>query len=301
MRIAFSSYKPYQKGFMKPVNKNINKTTPNLSFCASESAISKSSSFLGDFVKRKIQMRHIERPEFIKFSQAQTTKEAIEFGKEILGIKKYKGFKKEDLATLNWINEGLVRINNKTKSKVTMPEKIILSPKLRNGKNSTIASMSIKKEMAFSKEEINRLIKRTDLILADINDEDFKKQAIEKIKNSNNFGSHIAFATEAASKFPKVNSKLHYDTYASPFSIISHEMGHLQHFVHLGSAFGYTAEGACAFLFQNSIETAEKVSKYAQTSPCEFVAEVFAQLVDGVKIDKEVRELYKHMGGYWID
>ena len=156
---------------MKPVNKDINKTVPNLSFQGSESAISKSSSFLGDFIKRK--MRHIERPEFIKFSQAQTSKEAIEFGKEILGIKKYKGFKKEDLATLNWINEGLVRINNKTKSKVTMPEKITLYPKLRNGKNSTIASMSIKKEMAFSKEEINKLIKRTDLILADI--ENFKQ------------------------------------------------------------------------------------------------------------------------------
>jgi len=45
------------------------------------------------------------------------------------------------------------------------------------------------------------------------------------------------------------------------------------------------------------LKTAEKVSRYAQKNPLEFVAETFAGHVNGKKYDKDVYDLYKFYGG----
>ena len=53
--------------------------------------------------------------EHIDFAPAKTTEEAINFAKTNLGIKKYS--KDMPLDVMNWVNEGLVNINNATKGK----------------------------------------------------------------------------------------------------------------------------------------------------------------------------------------
>ena len=63
--------------------------------------------------------------EHIDFKEAQTLKDAIKFGKEKLGIKKYSGFKEEDLEILNYYNNGLTEISNKFKGKAELPDKIV--------------------------------------------------------------------------------------------------------------------------------------------------------------------------------
>lgn len=63
-------------------------------------------------------------PEHIDFTAAATKDEAVKFGNQILGIKNYIGFEDGDVKVLNWINEGLVNINNKTKGKAQMPPSI---------------------------------------------------------------------------------------------------------------------------------------------------------------------------------
>lgn len=60
--------------------------------------------------------------EHIDFKKAETIEEAIAFGKNHLGIKKYTGFEEKDLDILNWVNEGLVNVSNKLKGKAKMPK-----------------------------------------------------------------------------------------------------------------------------------------------------------------------------------
>ncbi len=51
---------------------------------------------------------------------------------------------------------------------------------------------------------------------------------------------------------------------------------------------------------QTTQQTAGKISWYAQTSIGEFVAEVYAKLVSGVKLPDDVMELYKKYNGPMI-
>ena len=76
-------------------------------------------------------------------------------------------------------------------------------------------------------------------------------------------------------------------------------MGHLQHCVNTNSNF-VDLENKFAELFNKSQNTASKVSKYALTSPTEFVAECYAKMVDGIKLDSDVMELYQKLGGALI-
>ena len=70
--------------------------------------------------------------ENINFKKAETVEEAIKFGQENLGIKKYSGFETADLDVLNWVNEGLVNVSNKLKGKAKLPKKILYESSDRN-------------------------------------------------------------------------------------------------------------------------------------------------------------------------
>ena len=61
--------------------------------------------------------------EHIDFKPAQTIEEAIQFGKDNLKIKKYKGFTENDLEVLNFINEGFTNVSNKLKGTIRLPKK----------------------------------------------------------------------------------------------------------------------------------------------------------------------------------
>ena len=63
--------------------------------------------------------------EHIDFKPAKTVEEAIEYGKNNLLIKNYKGFDSKDLEVINYINESLVSANNKIKTKEALVTDII--------------------------------------------------------------------------------------------------------------------------------------------------------------------------------
>lgn len=86
--------------------------------------------FVGLITKKKLDAKTIQQlPEFIDFNPAKTIKEAKEFGKNHLGIKKYYGFKNDDLDIINWINEGLTICSNASKGKFKQPKRIISTKK----------------------------------------------------------------------------------------------------------------------------------------------------------------------------
>lgn len=75
--------------------------------------------------------------EQIDFKPAQTIEEAIQFGKDNLKIKKYKGFTENDLEVLNFINEGFTNVSNKLKGTIRLPKTI----KYKDLKDSTLAQV----------------------------------------------------------------------------------------------------------------------------------------------------------------
>lgn len=75
--------------------------------------------------------------EHIDFKPAQTIEEAIQFGKDNLKIKKYKGFTENDLEVLNFINEGFTNVSNKLKGTIRLPKSI----KYKDLEDSTLAQV----------------------------------------------------------------------------------------------------------------------------------------------------------------
>lgn len=65
--------------------------------------------------------------EHIDFKPAQTMEEAVEFAKKHLGIKNFN--LGDDLEMANWVNEGLVGINNRFKGKAHMPKNVVFDEK----------------------------------------------------------------------------------------------------------------------------------------------------------------------------
>lgn len=103
----------------------------------------------------------------IDFKPAETIEEAKKFGKKFLGIKKYKNI--DDLDILNWINGGLVELNNKTKGTSKMPTKITgkdingaqaAAGNMINGGNILYINQNIIKKM------INQLSTNMDILLS---------------------------------------------------------------------------------------------------------------------------------------
>lgn len=68
----------------------------------------------------------VKLAEHIDFSPAKTTKEAVEFAKTHLGIKYYD--ENMPLEVMNWVNEGLVNVNNVTKGKAKIFDSIGYEP-----------------------------------------------------------------------------------------------------------------------------------------------------------------------------
>ena len=95
---------------------------------------------------------------------------------------------------------------------------------------------------------------------------------------------------------------------SSPFHPIFHESGHALHRINVKEKFELS--DTIDILKQKNLDTsitqefinkdseiAQKVSDCAKESPGEFVAEVYAKLLEGAKFDDEVMALYKKYGG----
>ncbi len=267
---------------------------------------------VGGIILRNKKMPNILKlSETINFREAKTLDEAIEYGTKTLGIKHYEGFKNEDLDVVNWINEGLTMCANKAKSKgqIVMPKKISYIDDIgefafKSGEiGEAGGSMDCYGTMQITKSIIN----------------DLKNTVIETVRNSN-------MTEEAQNEFIKgISTKRIFDTCSKlkfdendatawrggTYSIITHEMGHLQHRHNMQNLKLYEslgtsrqrpeklAKGAEELLelFNSKQDIIGKISSYAKESPKEFVAEVYSQLVHGVKVDDEIMELYKKFGG----
>ncbi len=240
--------------------------------------------FIGLFPKKNKFSQHI------RFEEAKTFDEAIEFGRQTFGIKKYKGFEKEDLDVINWVNEGLVHVNNAAKGNISVPNEI----EYKELDNSLSAAIGGFNSFIINKKEVIAEKK----LVADIFGENLN------CKEAKRLAGHLMEAFSPS--------------YMSVFADISHEMGHLQHFANIEDLFGslvFLADSKLKNIkifrklfvekeaeemqkvFDNSKDTAGKVSEYAKTSPLEFVAECYSKMCDGIKLDDDVMKLYVQLGG----
>ena len=328
----------------------------------------------------------IQLAEHIEFTKANSIEEAIEFGRQHLGIKKYKNFTDKDLDTLNWINEGLTKINNKFKGKTKIPktieyieaEKGIMARVRHNGirydswlgiNKSFFENIdNILKNIAFINDKDYELFDETTTKslkklmqkykegkLTNIEDKiklfnEIKTLENEKLQSPARFIQEIMKNPEAKQKlidkgllygenhnkykiFDSFEIDLDKDLYAqtdprfvetmkkilikesgykmkhreqSPYRTIFHEIGHLNDKVRNDDE---ALTGNVSFFEKikawgdnkKDFGTTCSVSDYASTSPGEFVAEVFAELVSGNKLSDEVMKLYKRLGGKLVE
>lgn len=212
--------------------------------------------------------------EYIEFKSAKTIEEAAQFAKQNLGT---KIFRIKDLDVANWTNEGLTHINNKTKGKAKMPRIITYTSNFPK-KYDVAATMN-----AFGILRINKTCIESN------------KAKIE--------GSFKDLRTAMKKMFGGKD--------LDEFYVIFHEQGHLEHsksaknFHTLANPEELKRRGEkpseeVKDFMDNHLETAEKVSDYAMTSPNEFVADTYAKMLSGHKFPHDVMELYKKFNGPMI-
>ena len=148
-------------------------------------------------------------------------------------------------------------------------------------------------EVALKNDKVKKILENKGI---DLSVENFKKLTPEKQKEyMQNFfktacSNKIAFLSHATCRGN------------SQFDTLYHEMGHLLHGKNTSlkdNMWGrLSKKSEKAFLADNAkLETAGKISWYAQTDPSEFVAETFNALCAGKKLPDDVMELYRYYKG----
>ena len=266
---------------------------------------------------------HLQKPatkqiyKEIVFKPAKTMDEAKNFAYINFGIEEF--YFEDDLEMANYVNEGLANIKNKFHGKVFMPKRVGFG-ELDNlddehafcdikGEGFYIIKEAYDEEKIM--EELEEVTKRALKNLDKINIAKFarfKDKYDTMLQNPNSYSkiewqSLLQMFDDVISDL--VISEKYYDElpyrYISIFDTIYHEMGHIQQ-IKNSSKFSRTL-GKLSPLnlnFQqnrNTQKIAQKVSWYAQSSPQEFVAEVFVLLCNGRKIDDDVLNLYKYYNG----
>jgi len=108
------------------------------------------------------------------------------------------------------------------------------------------------------------------------------------------YGSHNGIAMTTRPVNRELLEKQVEIGYWSQFNPIIHEVGHLEH--QKASPNSYDANSTWSFGNKNT-EITSKVSRYAQTNPKEFVAEVFGGVLSGKTYPPDVMGLYARLGG----
>ena len=229
-------------------------------------------------------------PKNIEFQYCNTLNEALNFGKNFIGIKNYYGFLSYDTDVVNWINQGLIHVNNAFKGKAVMPNQIVYYNLIGEPDDLIGGCMTSDGNMIISKDYINTIKNAVKSYF----DGDKYSRYIDKIEERKNFTRWINAFIKIINNIPELAEKL--NLYTSTYSVISHEMGHFQHCINKKSNLADLKKNF-AEVFEESKQIALCVSKYAGTSPTEFVAECFAQMADGIKLDNDVMKLYKKLGG----
>lgn len=259
----------------------------------------------------------------IDFKNAQSLDEAIDFGMKTFGIKEYKGFEAKDLDVVNWINEGLLKVNEKSKGQAKMPEVVqyldTISKATQGGiKKTAGGSMDQDGVLTLTKDAVE-LIKgrvRDYIQKFEINPQ---KQAklLNQLDNSINYKDWKKAYIEYLDFIPEFKQKVFNQINTSEFNEIYHEMGHWQHFNNVDKYLVTTLSTpwekinsgiyklhqdtkSLYELFLNSQNVTKGLTDYAKVTPAEFVAECYSFMCDGVKLPDDVLQLYQKLGGVMI-
>ena len=210
------------------------------------------------------------RGELKEFIPAKSIQEAIQYGKNSFGIKEYKGFSDSDLDTLNWFNEGLFNLRNiMKKSPFIAPEKIICFETLEG---DTMIEVDGNK-LLFSKRCFDEYI---DFVKKEILNSDLTPEEKEEKLSLNLTYLSQLYDTRYDGEF----------VMKSPYSLVYHEMGHIQHKNNIGDALfkqitkspksklSKIVQDYVNLFNKNKITVAERVSDYAGANILEFVAEI---------------------------
>ena len=118
----------------------------------------------------------VKLSEHIDFSPAKTAEEALNFTKKQLGIKKVDKEVSSNLDVMNWINEGLVKVNNAAKGKALMPKKIgvMTSNTEKNIAGMRASSRELYVNMDWTKNIDEKLLKASKGILSESTKANFR-------------------------------------------------------------------------------------------------------------------------------
>lgn len=224
--------------------------------------------------------------EQIEFKESKTMDEAKKFAKENFGIK--LDFE-DNLFAANFINESCVNVSNAMKGKAHFPKKIDFGI-INNNKNVAGGYSHISNVLTLR--NVGKEINNSEMRI--------------------NFYDAFNKTLKTQNSYLEYSKKLHQnnDIFNNMRLTIYHELGHCNHYAICKDyeKMGKLKELEYNFISDKSItneflnnktiqETAGKISDYAKESPSEFVAETFAQLIEGKKLSEDVIALYKKYGG----
>lgn len=260
--------------------------------------------FLLNCLKPFIKEKPLELNPKIEFKKAESIEEAEEYAKQNFKI---ETFKVNDLDVANWINEGLTVLNNKLDGKVYMPKKIIYGD--AKGKADAFYhrftdTLFIK---TFDDKKLSLLndLSEVDLTTVPLGNrfkkfcEDYqnmnnlskieKRNLLYSVSNSIDVLLKLSKKPEAADNLSELTANNAFGhVYTGKFSILFHEMGHV--FENKSRTFNPLREVQFVKGRKNII-----MPDYALSKNKEFVAEIFAGMLEGDKYPKNITDLFKKL------
>lgn len=214
------------------------------------------------FLKKKV-FSPAKLSEHVNFTPAKSMNEAVEFAKKNFGIKVFDF--KDDLVMANWVNSGLTKVNNRFKGKVNIPTIFRWAKDAEIQQKKKIwGEYFIAWTDAFSKMSNNSVI-----------------------FNPNTIGAKVGFVQGSGK---------------NTHDVLTHELGHYLHSLNISffdDRFGRLAGRSVSAFKENKSQQAiaAKISKYATTSPKEFIAECISYMCAGKSLPEDVLQLYRHFKG----
>ena len=212
--------------------------------------------------------------ENIEFKKAKTIEEAKKFAKEKLGIKK---FKINDLEYANWINEGLTNISNRFKGEVYFPQKIKFHSYDRKGALADygVAFDTIRiNTKAYNSTESLTFFEKYSLVGSIYK----VKQRLKQLENKN------------PNEINTNGINMYGNIYQNEFETIYHEVGH---------CFDFKSKALIDILIDRFKHKKDlkplTLPNYPKKNTLEFVASIFAGIMQGEKYQDDVMNLYKKL------